>query len=372
MRSSFSSDTSSSWEMLDTPNSTPRAPSDFVKVEGSFLSSSSGSFYTPDRFDNVSDFSASALGEEIFQAPVSFSEDTKPLGNQNNFSYDTFAGYNGRMNDYISCEGLPSATPSLDMDLCSPNSGSQASPTATDFVVPSQTTFIDAFDIHSPVRALNSLHFDLHYDSPCSDFGSDFKLTGSPINNMAGSMNYFVPPLYKEPKSASTTPAKPSCLRQPVFGEGLPTSTALHYVQSLQSPPRVQDPNNSRLSRRKKNRDSKRDCIVAGNTGIAIQKCPQFLCVWIQNGQQCGKKFQRKEHLRRHERTHNKKDIFPCPFCPNDRFNRSDNLKQHILIHTKPKSKASRTAYVPEAAAYLRDLESKSKTRKPRVPAYEE
>ncbi|KAH8599501.1 hypothetical protein B0O99DRAFT_466484, partial [Bisporella sp. PMI_857] len=48
----------------------------------------------------------------------------------------------------------------------------------------------------------------------------------------------------------------------------------------------------------------------------------------------CNKRFQRQEHLKRHERTHSGTDYYPCPFCEKI-FGRSDNKKSHVKLHTK-------------------------------------
>jgi len=51
----------------------------------------------------------------------------------------------------------------------------------------------------------------------------------------------------------------------------------------------------------------------------------------------CGMKFPRKTLLQRHERTHTGERPFPCDRC-GKRFARSDSLKCHLQLHSKPGS----------------------------------
>src|SRR5690606_37390269 len=48
---------------------------------------------------------------------------------------------------------------------------------------------------------------------------------------------------------------------------------------------------------------------------------------------QCGRRFRRQEHLKRHYRSlHTREKPFSCPEC-GKKFSRSDNLSQHTRIH---------------------------------------
>jgi len=46
----------------------------------------------------------------------------------------------------------------------------------------------------------------------------------------------------------------------------------------------------------------------------------------------CGAKFSRREHLKRHLRSHTGERPHPCSICGRD-FTRSDNMRQHMLTH---------------------------------------
>ncbi|KAG5458536.1 MAG: hypothetical protein BJ554DRAFT_1218 [Olpidium bornovanus] len=51
----------------------------------------------------------------------------------------------------------------------------------------------------------------------------------------------------------------------------------------------------------------------------------------------CARRFKRREHLRRHLRTHTSEKPFECPVCHKN-FSRNDNLTQHIRIHRGSRS----------------------------------
>ncbi|KAI0407951.1 hypothetical protein F4802DRAFT_594891 [Xylaria palmicola] len=87
-----------------------------------------------------------------------------------------------------------------------------------------------------------------------------------------------------------------------------------------------------------------------------IHKCPHETC-------QNKRPFKRQEHLKRHIRTQHSRIRIACRFCSRDTFNRDDNFRSHIQLHTK-KEGTGRTKYHPEAEAYLELLMAKTKQRK--------
>ncbi|KAI2784161.1 hypothetical protein F4815DRAFT_271113 [Daldinia loculata] len=76
--------------------------------------------------------------------------------------------------------------------------------------------------------------------------------------------------------------------------------------------------------------------------------------------------FKRQEHLKRHKNTKHADDIeaitIYCRFCDKP-FNRRDNYRQHLRLHTRRKSPTRRTDYFPEAQALLDEEISKTKQR---------
>ncbi|RKP05760.1 hypothetical protein THASP1DRAFT_19381, partial [Thamnocephalis sphaerospora] len=49
---------------------------------------------------------------------------------------------------------------------------------------------------------------------------------------------------------------------------------------------------------------------------------------------ECGRAFQRAEHVRRHQRTHTDERPYACPYPNCQRaFGRSDNLNAHLRSH---------------------------------------
>ena len=72
-------------------------------------------------------------------------------------------------------------------------------------------------------------------------------------------------------------------------------------------------------------------------SNIRVQREPKNECEWAG----CSKRFQRQEHLKRHQRTHTQADSFVCQFCEKV-FGRSDNFKSHTKLHT---TRTPRTQY---------------------------
>ncbi|KAJ1338718.1 tramtrack [Microdochium nivale] len=74
--------------------------------------------------------------------------------------------------------------------------------------------------------------------------------------------------------------------------------------------------------------------------------------------------FKRQEHLKRHKETKHKLDgvIFSCPFCSKT-FNRRDNYRSHLLLHTKQDRTISRTRYDPRALALYEEEMRNTKHR---------
>jgi len=360
LNNSFSSTESAlSWEPdIATPGSTPRGSSGLVKSEDAFLSTS---FYNPDAYgaasgycpmsaltqDMMSDFQNVAIGN-------GYLGNGKSSQNQTIIDFQNLSSYIGPLGG-ISCNGLPSQTPSLDHDLSSPISGDDSSPVSNNFVVPSQT-FIDGFDLQSPMRP-STLNFELQYDSAESEYTADFSMGSSSPGSMichGGSMSYMnIPPCNEiKSSSSSTTPTRPSTLRPPKL-EQLQSPAGLHRAQSQHVTDKHAKGKMARIEKRRMKREL-RESILPNQ--LRVQMKPKKLCTWPG----CNGKFQRQEHLKRHEKTHEGKEVFPCPFCKHI-FNRTDNLKQHVYLHSQIGKKSSRTQYHPEAFAYHQEL-----CRKPR------
>ncbi|KAH7081020.1 hypothetical protein FB567DRAFT_448856 [Paraphoma chrysanthemicola] len=68
-------------------------------------------------------------------------------------------------------------------------------------------------------------------------------------------------------------------------------------------------------------------------SGKAANRSPHF-CGILKDGRPCGKKFQRQEHLIRHEKTHSGCKPFQCRVTPcRRRFDRNDNCWEHYWTH---------------------------------------
>lgn len=334
-----SSDYSSSFRnnapLEGSPPSTRRSSFDSAKLEDMPFSTTT----TPERYIALNSMSSmSSMTHEIhpgFPDHNMFFPNAKMMRGQKMAGFNAFPTYsNEAFEPFESSDGLPVQTPALEMDLCSPVS--------MDFVVPSQITFIDDFDMNCPMPTLQ-------FQSPASDYNWDFSLHCSPTENMAFSMQYDdCTSTSTTPSLASTTPCRISKLRQPIF-DPASTSAALQRVQS--GPQAVR--------RKRVKRELSSQLMFSSN--IHIQQAATKPCLW----KGCGKRFKRQEHLKRHERIHTfvpEDDSFPCQFCGHP-FNRSDNLKSHMKLHTDPHKSQTRTKFHPEAQA-IYDQMSRKKKRK--------
>jgi zinc finger protein BrlA len=327
MNSSFSSD-GSNWDSsstVDSPLHTPvRASFDFVKLEDANFRTSTPST-TPGRQTlNSGLCTMSSMDDNMlsgFSDPsIIFAADGKLLSGDNMMEYNNFAPYIGPSGSSFSTQScLALDSQSFDGDLFSPISDFGSSHTE-DFVVP--------------------LQFNMSYDTPASDNDSGFE--------------QFIPS-YPDMKSCSATPCRPSPLRQPTL-ETLQTAAALQQIQE-QSPDSKEGFQRTLAEKRtRKNRMRAIGQDLLPNINCA--KSPTKQCPW----EGCNRRFRRQEHLKRHERTHTKEDLFECEFC-GKYFNRTDNLKDHILRHTLPYKKSSRTTFYPGAQALYDRMGRKSATK---------
>lgn len=81
--------------------------------------------------------------------------------------------------------------------------------------------------------------------------------------------------------------------------------------------------------------------------------------------------FKRSEHLKRHVTTHHEnKDAFPCEFCGRS-FNRKDNWRSHLKLHTVSRGKNARTDYYAKAVrVYDEEMRKVSKCRPRKEKGY--
>ena len=231
----------------------------------------------------------------------------KMMQNHAMMGFNSFSNFtnNEEYGTFSSSHGLTANTPVLETDL--------SSPVSIDFVVPSQTTFVNTFEMQSPMRSL-------HFNSPSSEYNSNLSVDRSPMENLSFYSQY------EDCKSASTTPSRAtsiscraSILRQPTSGPAW-TSAALQNVQS--------DPDSGRNKEKRMRREVTRGAKRAHHA--EIQPASGHLCMWPK----CGKKFKRSEHLKRHEKTHIPGPPEICPSCGHlFKGSRADNKKTHMKLH---------------------------------------
>jgi zinc finger protein BrlA len=228
---------------------------------------------------------------------------------------------------------IQDAPTGLELDMYAQMSALESPPFSMDFVVPSQTTFAESYNSHTSLLDIKPLPLD-RSDSTNShhsvlhtpDESDKFRTTPLPI-----------------PRSCPAPRLRPSSTRKPVF-ESLQSSLDLESSLTERYGTR-------QLRKQKARRGSSALPTVPSHVRVqnkAIKKCTV---------PDCNARFQRQEHLKRHEKTHEKKEIYTCQFCLKP-FGRSDNLKSHTRLHTKS---TARTRYFPDAMEVYEQM-----TRKPR------
>lgn len=324
------------------PPSTRRSSLDSLKLEDMDFSL----VHTPDGYGTscgMCTVSSIDMGPRLTDQSLCF-----PAGqlvhNQALFAFSNFSKHNTEdLQSFQPSHGLPIQTPGLEMDLISPISGAESSFGSMDFVDPSQTTFINVLDAHSPMPLMRPLQFE----SPASGYTS---MGISPMANMSFHLQYNdCKSASTTPSRAPTTPCQPSAMRQPEF-EPLKSSATF---QPAQAEPRTTKHTRKRLQRSLSSR------TIPGN--IRIQEAADKPCLF----QGCDKKFKRQEHLKRHERTHNPDPDDPnsCPCCQHPFKGRSDNMTTHLRLHAK-KDNAKRVPYDERAQGFLDAIARKNKKKK--------
>lgn len=336
------SDESTSWA---SENSTPISSPNRRLSRGSSVKLEEGFHATNLSFDSMNGFCNLPSTTQDFMrdfpsVQATFSAETKMFVNQSGMQY----GFEGYFNPTSASFNSHSGIPGLDIGLSTPNSCLLSVP--EDYVDPSQTTFMDDTfeDIQSPLRC-NRMDFTIQYNTLTPDLDAAYAIGNSPQR-----IKSFSP--YADFKPMLTTPPQCSPLRQPMF-ESLPSSAALHRIQSTPSPVRDASVSRCESKDKKRSRQARHHGLPLN---IRMEPRALFRCTW--DG--CSKSFQRAEHLKRHEKTHLNEEWHQCEFCET-RVNRTDNLKAHVKLHCKLESKNSRTKYHPGAQAVLDRMNKRSK-----------
>ena len=252
--------------------------------------------------------------------------------------YSTLTGYDEPAYDSFDIQSsIQNAQTSLDLDIYSQMSSIGSPSVSMNFVVPSQTTFAERYDLQTPLRELKPL-----------------PVSSSDSSNGHNAIIY--PPddddkfRMMPPRSCPAPRLRPSPTRKPVF-ESLQTSLDLQSAST--------DKYGMRHLRKQRARRGS-NTVPTVPSHVRIQNKAIKKCEWPG----CNGRFQRQEHLKRHEKTHINAETYICQFC-NRPFGRSDNLKSHTRLHTK---KTPRTQYFPEALEVYEEMSRKPRKARDSTP----
>lgn len=388
--SSFSDGSAASWDYsaVNTPMSTPQRGVTPLSIRrtGSARSVMAPST-TPVRYGAASAFcQMSAMTQNMMTGTaqsIGFSTERPNPALQDYLEQQrialeqiNYASYSGPMGDsFVSHDGLPTVSDSFAShdglptvttpglvhdDMYSPGSDHDSSASSMDYVMPSQTTFMEPFGFHhSPMPPVKSLQFHIDYDSHISDYDGVFPLECSSDMDMMrhpssqGALytqdSSSCPAKYLSPSNSSfqSTPRR-DFIRRPSLPSPSPIS-APSPSRRIKSEARPSRP--TRPARKIKLEPRKPGCP---NITVAVELMASKECYWPN----CHKKFKRQEHLKRHIITHTQKpeNMEKCMFCIKS-IGRGDNFKEHIKRHTNPNS--TRTRYFPGALAVWLAMDSR-------------
>ncbi|KAK0626948.1 hypothetical protein B0T14DRAFT_562814 [Immersiella caudata] len=105
--------------------------------------------------------------------------------------------------------------------------------------------------------------------------------------------------------------------------------------------------------------------VIVNGMPVKTISCEKQMCTWPS----CKKKFQKREHLVRHQDCAHRGVEFKCEFC-NRKFNRTDNRRSHYSLHANP-DKKGRVKYHPGAAKLLEEEARRNKSRKSAKPKFD-
>lgn len=90
-------------------------------------------------------------------------------------------------------------------------------------------------------------------------------------------------------------------------------------------------------------------CIGQPVTFDVARSNKQYQCKFVEDGRPCNAKFDRSEHLKRHEGKHSNVRKYPCPLpsCKGKgvKIGRPDNAGDHFKTHLRPKKPGKRNDY---------------------------
>ncbi|KAI1506710.1 hypothetical protein F5X99DRAFT_365267 [Biscogniauxia marginata] len=298
--------------------------------------------------------------------PVCMDHDTVPYSASRGFELtppaSTFGSYfpsdvKSELNHYGSYDTLPE-TPTRKASIHTTTMDFEYPPMMSTHLA-SQNHFIE----HTNPQALSHYQYMAHMGSSPMAFHTPPAYTVEHDGTSMWDFSTSPAPFYVGRESpASLSPVKPLALR----GERnslTPSCTGNHEKRYISVGP-VQQKSSAlhqaqygirgevKQEKGQKNRFSRNIQVIAKGT----YRCDHPECIAMGRNP-----FKRQEHLKRHKSTcHNpnpEESNTECPFCKRC-FNRKDNWRQHLKLHTKPNRAISRTDYHPEAKA-LYDAEMK-------------
>lgn len=328
------------------------------------LSSLAGSFSSESSWDNDAVLNASSSLQKLYCAPVfpsswiPYKNNTDVVAMQDFNNMKSFESvYEPHYQPFGSHDGLPSQNfNSYDIMIQTPHYQSIGG-----FISPRQTTLFDSFnDQVSGVSIVMGMKHESS-ENPISIYQGELSYESSSYSSIHGSPQSSVSPCI----STTSTPSRPSPrhqLPEPMIKfEILESSKALQVVQGSKTA--VSNRRQLKCQRRRKAITNEQEFHEQfPETPLKRSGTHKHACSFPE----CNARFERTEHVKRHEATVHNSPKFACGYCKagNVKYfpkGRRDNYKDHLKRHMNENT--TRTNYNPDAKAELDEMNTKAGKR---------
>lgn len=334
------------------------------------VDSLAGSFSSDSSWDNNEVLSAPSSLQRLY-CPPEFSSPWVPSNNDsgviapqgfgNMSSFDSL--YEAQYQPLGSHDGLPSQNfNAYNIMVQIPHYHSMGG-----FISPRQTTLYDNYNDQASGTSIGMGLKHEHFESPLSIYQPDSSYESSSYSSMHSSPQSSVSPCSStvSTPSRSSRPSPMQELPEPVIKFEIPSSSAA--LQEAQGSTHTNSTRRQlKYARRRKIINAEEFHEQFPQTNLKRSGTRRHAC----SVPLCDARFERTEHVKRHEATVHNSPKFACEYCTagHEKYfpkGRRDNYKDHLKRHINPNT--TRTNYNPDAQVELDEMNSKAGKRTKKI-----